>query len=42
MAREIVYENDEGAGFYGMAEETPEARWFRMREWVRANLKVPA
>jgi hypothetical protein len=35
LAREIVYENDEGA--WG---ETPEQRWERMRKWVGAHIKT--
>ena len=35
MAREIAYMNDEGVD----TEETPEARWTRMRKWVSDNLK---
>lgn len=35
MAREIVYENDEGGRF----DETPEQRYQRMRAWVVENLK---
>jgi hypothetical protein len=40
MAREIVYENDEGGPFWaiGGREETPEERWSRMRKWVIRNL----
>lgn len=34
MAREIVWENDEGRWF----TETPEARFSRMRAWAVANL----
>ena len=37
MAAEIVFENDEGAGYW--SKETPEARWHRMRAWVISNLK---
>lgn len=36
LAREIVFENDEG-GWY---DETPERRWQRMREWVRQHLTL--
>jgi len=35
LAREIVYENDEGAIGY----ETPERRFARVRGWVAANLR---
>lgn len=38
MAREIVYENDDG--FYG--RETPEQRFQRMRKWVAAQIKDEA
>ena len=34
MAREIVYENDEGT----YALETPEERFERMRKWIVANI----
>lgn len=34
LAREIVYENDEG----GWHNETPEARWVRMRKWVQSQI----
>ena len=37
MAAEIVFENDDGAGYW--SKETPEARWHRMRAWVVSNLK---
>lgn len=33
LAREIMYENDEGGW-----RETPEQRWARMRTWVMAQL----
>ena len=36
LAREIVFENDEGS----WNTETPEQRWQRMREWVRQNTKT--
>lgn len=36
LAREIVYENDEGAGYW--SKETPEQRFARMRAWVVAAL----
>jgi hypothetical protein len=35
LAQEVVYENDEG--HYG--NETPEARYTRMRAWVLRNIK---
>jgi len=34
MAKEIVYENDEGSCFM----ETPAQRWKRMREWVSSMI----
>jgi hypothetical protein len=37
LAREVVYENDEG-GFYN---ETPERRWARVRAWVASQIKAP-
>jgi hypothetical protein len=40
MAREIVFENDEAAGYYSSKIETPEERWQRMRDWVASNLKA--
>jgi len=47
MVREIVWENDEHPGVYGVRpdgstgwrRETPEERWVRMREWVESNIK---
>lgn len=47
MVREIVWENDEHPGVYGLKEdgstgwrrETPEERWTRMRAWVDEQLK---
>jgi hypothetical protein len=36
LAKEIVYENDEGD-----YSETPEQRWTRMRKWVDAQLIPP-
>jgi hypothetical protein len=35
MAREIMYENDEG-GIYG---ETDNRRWVRMRSWVQDQIR---
>lgn len=35
LAREIVYENDEGS----FASETPEARFRRVRRWVEEQLR---
>ena len=35
LAREIVYENDDS-----WHKETPHARWYRMREWVKSNIKA--
>lgn len=37
LAREIVFENDEG----GLFRETPEQRWRRMRAWVDTQLVPP-
>lgn len=37
MAREIVYENDEGVAYW--VSETPEQRYDRMRRWVESNIK---
>jgi len=34
LAKEVVYMNDESC-FYN---ETPEARWIRMREWVSTSI----
>jgi hypothetical protein len=39
MACEIMYENDEGGGYW--RSETPEQRFERMRRWVAAELKPP-
>ena len=36
MADEIMYMNDEGA--FRSQDETPAARWVRMRQWVDFNL----
>jgi hypothetical protein len=38
MAREIMYENDEGGASY-WGHENPEARWKRMRAWVSENIQ---
>jgi hypothetical protein len=35
LAREVVYENDEGT----WKPETPEERWSRMRAWVASQIK---
>ena len=35
LAREIVYENGDS-----WHKETPHARWHRMREWVKSNIKA--
>ena len=37
MAAEIVFENDEGCGYWHL--EDWEERWHRMRAWVVSNLK---
>ncbi|MBZ3919250.1 MULTISPECIES: hypothetical protein [Xanthomonas] len=34
LAQEVVYENDEASYW----DETPEARWTRMRQWAVSNL----
>lgn len=39
LAREIVYINDE---WYWGREETAEARWKRVREWVEKQIKTDA
>lgn len=36
LACEIVFENDEGAGYW--KKETPEDRFTRMRRWVEGNI----
>ena len=36
LIQEIEYENDEG----GWGQETPEARWERMRRWVASQIKA--
>lgn len=41
MAREIVFENDEAGWDYRVWDETPEARWTRMRGWAASQLKEP-
>lgn len=38
LAREVVYENDEGAPYF--ASETSEERWTRMRAWAVSKLKA--
>lgn len=38
MAREIVYMNDEGGDY----EETPEARFIRLRSWVARQIRAAA
>jgi hypothetical protein len=38
LAREIVFENDENSGW---EKETPEARFERMRKWVRSQIRDP-
>lgn len=40
LAREIVYENDEGGHYWN--QETPEARFARVREWVVLNIQQGA
>jgi hypothetical protein len=36
MAREIMYENDEGS----LYDETPEQRWTRIRNWALEQVRV--
>ena len=36
LAAEIMYANDEGAGYW--VNETPEDRWARVRRWVEAQI----
>lgn len=36
MVREIMFENDEGAGYW--KSETPEQRFVRMRIWVESHI----
>lgn len=38
LAAEIEYENDEE----GFSDETPGARWQRMRRWASKNLRAPS
>jgi hypothetical protein len=38
LAAEIVFENDEAAGYW--RKEAPEARWARMRNWVVGHIRV--
>lgn len=38
LAAEVVFENDEGAGYWTI-DEAPEKRWQRMRDWAARNLK---
>ncbi len=37
MACEIMFENDEGAGYW--SKETPEQRYERMRRWVEGKIR---
>lgn len=39
LACEIMFENDEGAGYW--AKETPEQRFERMRRWVESLISRP-
>lgn len=39
LACEIMFENDEGAGYW--SKETPEQRFDRMRRWVSAKILPP-
>ncbi len=36
LAAEIMYENDDGAGYW--SQETPENRWRRVRDWVAGKI----
>jgi hypothetical protein len=38
LASEIMYENDEAAGYW--IEESPENRWQRVRNWVESKIKI--
>jgi hypothetical protein len=41
LAKEIVYENDEGYAYWGTGKpETPEQRWQRMRNWVAKQIVI--
>lgn len=37
LAAELMYDNDEGGGY--LVEETPEARFVRMRRWIEGMIK---
>ena len=37
LACEIMYENDEGGGYW--RNETPKQRWVRVRRWVESKLR---
>ena len=39
LAAEIAYINDEAACGYWRAEETPEARFIRVRKWVESQVR---
>ena len=39
MVQEVMFENDEAAGYYSRQNETPEQRWGRMRGWVASQIK---
>lgn len=39
LACEIMFENDEGGGYWN--EETPEARYARMRRWIEGQIRAP-
>ncbi len=41
MARSIAFHNDDDFGEETDGDETPEARWIRMRKWVNEQLKEP-
>lgn len=38
LTQEVMFENDDDFGYYG--EETPEARWTRMRKWAAEQILV--
>lgn len=38
LAAEVMFENDEGAGYW-VVDEDPEKRWQRMRDWAQRHLK---
>jgi hypothetical protein len=38
LAREVMYANDEGAGYLPSSAEPPDRRWQRMRNWVERHI----